>query len=591
MKCKTKINLTYLIVLILVIFLSVFTLVEINISHGSIDSIRNSISVSMSDMKNIKFDIIQIQQWLTDASATGYLDGFEIAKEHYDNANRLLEKEIKQKTKTGRKELVTQLEDIQNKMNNYYKVGIEMANNYINVSREAGNVWMDKFDPIAIELTDMVEKQVGFRTGIFNTRLSELSQSQTDISRMIIIIGIIIISIVVFMGIFMYNTLNNGIKLIDLYSSKLENNDITDTIFKKRKDEFGASAGQFRSSFKLLNKLISHIKSSTNATAKIKESLASSANDTSSTIGDIKNSTSDLLKESEKMSKNVTDNVTVIEQITANIGSINNQISNQASMVEESTASITQMMSSLDSMEKITVKKGEAVGKLVVVAETGADTLSSMADGFRVGVVDKIDGISEMASTIQQIASQTNLLSMNAAIEAAHAGDAGKGFAVVADEIRKLADTSAQSSANITRIIKEISEGVSETEIKTKQSSIAFGTINKEINETKQAFDEIASSTQELTAGGEQILTAMTMLQDVTINVKGASEEITLGSEQIVRGQLELKDISEEVRKGMLEISSGSKEIVMASDEIVKLSSDLNSVVNGLKDETDKFTV
>jgi len=258
-------------------------------------------------------------------------------------------------------------------------------------------------------------------------------------------------------------------------------------------------------------------------------------------------------------------------------------------MVEESTASITEMISSIESVNSITKKKSEAIDQLVTVVSNGTETLAGMAEGFKTGVVERIEGISEMASTIQQISSQTNLLSMNAAIEAAHAGEAGKGFAVVADEIRKLADTSAQSSASITRIIKEISDGVAETEIKTKQSSEAFTVINKEIKGTKQAFDEIASSTQELNVGGQQILDAMSILQDVTISVKGASEEMAIGSEQIVRGQLELKDISDKVIRGMLEISTGSEEIVIASDEIVRFSSELNSVVNDLKDETDKF--
>ena len=80
-------------------------------------------------------------------------------------------------------------------------------------------------------------------------------------------------------------------------------------------------------------------------------------------------------------------------------------------------------------------------------------------------------------------------------------------------------------------------------------------------------------------------------LKSVTINIKGASEEMTIGSEQIVRGQLELKDISDNVNRGILEISSGSEEIVVAADEIVKHSQDLDSVVNNLKEETDKFKI
>jgi methyl-accepting chemotaxis protein len=365
--------------------------------------------------------------------------------------------------------------------------------------------------------------------------------------------------------------------------------DLTVELNVKTKDEVGELGLNFNIFVSKLRTLIMDVQSSADKSDNIKNELLAASEETSATIGNIKTNTTVLLKETESLNRNVTDNVTVIEEITANISSINNQITEQAAMVEESTASITEMMSSLESMDKITVKKGEAVDKLVAVAGNGAEILSEMADGFKLGVVEKIEGISEMANTIQQISSQTNLLSMNAAIEAAHAGDAGKGFAVVADEIRKLADTSAKSSANITRIIKEISNGVSETEVKTKMSSKAFDTINTEIRETKQAFDEIASSTRELTAGGKQILDAMSILQDVTISVKGASEEMTVGSEQIVRGQLGLKDISEKVTSGMLEISLGSEEIVIASDEIVRYSSELSNVVDDLKEETDKF--
>jgi len=589
MKFKVKVIGTYIIVLTAVIFLSVFTIIKARSSQSSIDFVRNKVSVSVAEMKQVKLDIIQIQQILTDTSVTGYLDGFDDAEEHFINANKLLDNDILRKIDAGKPELAVSLKAIKIQMEAYYDVGKTMAHQYIDNGREAGNVWMDKFDPEAAAISEMIDKQVDGYTKVYELQLKGLSDNQSDIVQMLILISLVSVAIIIIIGIVIYVSLNRGIELISEYSLKLSKNDITDSAKINRKDEFGISAGQFKNSFKILNNLITSIKNSTNTTNGIKDSLSASAEETSATIGNIKNSTSSLLSETTKMNANVTDNVTAIEEITANISSINNQITEQAAMVEESTASITEMISSLESMDSITVKKGEAVDNLVTVAGNGVSTLAEMAEGFRAGVVEKIEGISEMATTIQQISSQTNLLSMNAAIEAAHAGDAGKGFAVVADEIRKLADTSSKSSASITRIIKEISDGVADTEVKTKQSSDAFDVINVEIKETKQAFDEIASSTRELSAGGKQILDAMTILQDVTTNVKGASEEMAIGSEQIVRGQLELKDISDKVAKGMQEISSGSEEIVIASDEIVRYSSELNSVVNDLKDGTDKF--
>jgi len=589
MKLRTAVISSYIFILAALIALSSFTILRSNHSLTAIDFIQNNIRVSVADMNQIKMDIIQIQQWLTDAAATGYLDGFDEAEKYYQNANALIQQDIDRKMNAGKPELAEKLINMQNKLQLFYSTGKQMAHVYVDVGREAGNVWMAKFDPIAEELSEFTDKMVATYNGVYDSHLNQLKSDQKNIINLLVLISGIIILIIVLMGIYISSAFNRGITLVSGYSIKLSENDISGVISSKRKDEFGKIANQFQGSFQSLNSLVSSIKSSTDTTAGIKDSLAASAEEASATIVNIKNNTAALLQESEKMNQNVNDNVTSIEEITANINSINNQITEQASMVEESTASITEMISSLESVNNITKKKSDSIVQLVDVVNEGSQTLSGMAEGFKTGVVDRIEGISEMASAIQQIASQTNLLSMNAAIEAAHAGDAGKGFAVVADEIRKLAETSAQSSASISKIIKEISDGVKETEVKTKKSSEAFDVINTEIRETKQAFDGIALSTQELNVGGKQILDAMTMLQDVTITVKSASGEMTSGSEQIVRGQLELKDIADNVTKGMQEISSGSEQIVVAADEIVNFSVELNSVVESLKEETNKF--
>ncbi len=591
MKFKTKIIVSNTVILISVLILVIFNFSGLLGSKSHIRFIRDGVSVSMKDMNQIKFDIIKIQQYFTMISFTGDLDKFNEAEKLYADANSLLDKEIQLKSKAGKDKILKQLEIVKIQLQDYYETGNQMAHQYLENGRETGNIWIEKFDQNSIKLIGLIDQQLEIRNSTFNLKVGQLLDYQNNIKRMLIFVSIFIGVTVIIMSVYVLISFNTGITLISKYSSSLADNNLKDSTEIKRKDEFGVSAEQFKNSFEILNSLISNIKLSANATSKIKDSLAASAEETSATIVNIKNNTSALLKESEKMDINVSENVASVEEITANINSIKDQINEQVAMVEESTAAITEMISSLHSVDNITRKKAESVLRLVEAIKGGNDASAATDVKFQVDVIDKIDGISGMAASIQAIAAQTNLLSMNAAIEAAHAGDAGRGFAVVADEIRKLADTSSKSSTSITKIIKEISEGIAGTGVVAQKKTDAFVVMNKEIIETKNAFDEIVTSVQELNSGGAQIQEAMVVLQDVSSSIKNAAVEMTVGAQQVMKSQLEIKDISNQVNRGMMEISSGSEEIVIASDEIVRHSTELNSIVNNLKEETDKFTV
>ncbi|MCF6335523.1 MAG: methyl-accepting chemotaxis protein, partial [Spirochaetales bacterium] len=383
----------------------------------------------------------------------------------------------------------------------------------------------------------------------------------------------------------------NPLKQFQLLFNRGAEGDLSVRSSNRNKDEIGDLSFRFNEFIGKLGGTILKIKTSTDNVESVKDSLSASAEETSASIVNIKNGTASLLEESKKMDENVSENVASIEEITANINSIQDQINEQVAMVEESTAAITEMIASLENVDSITRKKTESVLRLVAAIEGGNNASNETDVKFQIDVIDKIDGISEMANSIQAIAAQTNLLSMNAAIEAAHAGDAGKGFAVVADEIRKLADTASKSSAEITKTIKEIADGIEGTGVVAQKKKDAFVIMNKEIKETKNAFDEIVTSVHELNSGGAQIQEAMVVLQDVSATIKNAASEMTVGAEHVIRGQLGLKDISGNISRGMLEINSGSEEIVIASEELVRYASELDEVVSGLKGETVKFTI
>ena len=435
-------------------------------------------------------------------------------------------------------------------------------------------------------LNELVEETVAYLEQDINTSLSSFVILIRFVPFILsaIVILIIVISILILRSIAVQITSMS--MAMQFISSE---GDLSTRIEIKSKDELGAVSNDFNDLVDRIRNLIIGIKSSTELTNKTKENIVASSDSTSATIRNIKNNTSSLLGETEILDRQIEENMSSVTHVSSRISDIDDQMAELVAMVEESSSAITEMMSSITSVSQITGKKSESINQLVSVVTEGSATLNEMAESFKVEVLDKIHGISEMAETIQSISSQTNLLSMNAAIEAAHAGDAGKGFAVVADEIRKLAETSSSSTASITQIIKEISEGVQETGVKTQKSSEAFGMINKEMQEAKHAFDEIATSTHELNAGGEQILGALSQLNEVTAKIKNASEDIAEISERIVESQHNLKNVSNKVTKGMNDINTESENIVTASEEIVQYSSDLDSKVNDLKVETEKF--
>jgi len=364
--------------------------------------------------------------------------------------------------------------------------------------------------------------------------------------------------------------------------------DLTVTIGVRSRDEIGLVAESFNAFIGKLRTLMSDVKKAIDATDEVKIDVSSSTEESSAAIEQISANLSAIGNQIEVLDRNISETVTAIEQITQNIASVDGQINQQSGMVEQSTAAITEMMASLNSVNAVAQNKRKTTIALTSVAAEGKSMIDETFSTFKV-VESHIAEVQEMASAINNIASQTNLLSMNAAIEAAHAGDSGRGFAVVAEEIRKLADSAAESAKGITQLLKDITDAVSETSRNMGQTSVSFDRISKEVGETVDAFEEIEHSVVELNVGGQQILESSQKINDVTLLIKGGSAEIKGGTQVLLRSSTEIKEVSDRVASGMTESTSGAREIVQSMQHMVDLSGRLSRIVDELKTEFGQF--
>jgi methyl-accepting chemotaxis protein len=251
------------------------------------------------------------------------------------------------------------------------------------------------------------------------------------------------------------------------------------------------------------------------------------------------------------------------------IGRVSDLIQTQAAAINESSASIEEMTASIGNIAKATEEKLKVAESLETTASQGEEEMEESVRMIK-KVAESAGVIMEMIQIIQDIAGRTNLLAMNAAIEAAHAGEFGKGFAVVADEIRNLAESSAESAHQITQSLNEVAGYISVAETASDRTGEVFTRIVRSVKDVSAGMSEMKNATYELSIGSSQILEALASLVATTQEVKSSSEEMNSQIAVIGDSMDELSKVSKDTKIGMEEISIGIGEIFNASEIIVQ---------------------
>jgi len=228
--------------------------------------------------------------------------------------------------------------------------------------------------------------------------------------------------------------------------------------------------------------------------------------------------------------------------------------------------------------------------KLVLESTDSKEKISAV-----VNIVKEIgaaaEGMMEASTIISNIASQTNLLSMNAAIEAAHAGETGKGFAVVADEIRKLSENSNDQTKAISLVLSNIKQAIDNAVTLSKEAEQGFDTMLSGIKTVSDQELEIKNAMKEQTIGSEQVLQAISEITDISNEINQESFEILSGNKTILEEMTRLTQITQEINQSMNEMSIGANEISEAVAHVTDISQVNKEAIISLDNEVNKFKI
>ena len=366
--------------------------------------------------------------------------------------------------------------------------------------------------------------------------------------------------------------------------------DLTVRLPVQGNDEITDMAEYFNETIAKIGVSIQQVGVNSNTMEEIGDELASNMTETASAVNQISANIDGVKQQAMTQAASVTETAATIEEIVRTIKQLNGSIETQAASVAQSSSSVEQMVANIAAIGQTLGKTDEVIRSLTTATGDGKATLVT-SNTVTQKIAEESGSLMEASSVIQHIASQTNLLAMNAAIEAAHAGEAGKGFAVVADEIRKLAEDSAMQGKTITATLKTLSGEIETLSASSKTVEEKFNAIFTLAEQVKEMSARLTEAMREQENGSKEVLTAIKSINTVTIEVQAGSEEMLKGGEGVASEMQKLDSLTRIITDSMNEMASGAVQINNAVQEVSEITQRNKRSIENLAQEVSKFKV
>lgn len=418
------------------------------------------------------------------------------------------------------------------------------------------------------------------------------SVSDSISTPLMIIVSVMTVFMAICIFILIYLSVVRKVKLVQKSVENLASGDadLTMRIPITSKDEFGNLCENVNIFIEMLQSLIKKLSGAQETLGAIGNQLGEHSQETASATTEIMANIDSVRNQSQTQSKAVNDTSKSLYTSLGDTQTLVNLIDEQVAGIVESSAAIEEMIENIKSVSSSVEKMSNSFRVLGANVEDGNTKLVNVEARVK-QMADESQMLVEANNMIAQVASQTNLLAMNAAIEAAHAGDAGKGFSVVADEIRKLAETTTIQSKRIKEELRVLSESIQSVVSLTNTSRTSFGSIVSQLDTTDTILSQIDNAMTEQNLASKQVLEALSSIKDQTTSVNDKSKDLNEVIKDVQSNMDVVSQVSQTILGSMDEMAAGSQQISSSAQSVSELSRETEENISAVAELLGQFKV